>query len=390
VTGKPAPAALEVFYPMIDALRGPAALAVLLSHVVSWSWFHSFPIDGSLVVFRFGYVSVFLFFTISGFVITNSALALYERNPEAFARQFLRRRLLRLYPVYVVTIVAYLVVVPPAFGSRIILDLLAHLTFIHNWILKFAISINAPNWSMAPEMHFYVLMAFALPFIVRLRPLVIIVGSCLVAWSWRLTTYVVMPHSTNGEMAKLHFVSSQIPGTLDVLALGIALALVMRSATYQRLKQNRLFVKGVRIGALLGTYLVFQIFWLWPLIWENIWMVVFFRTAIAVAGALAIFAATTIAEGPVVKWTAPLRYLGTISLGIYLWHFPVMFFLSRKLDLGPEGLGSPAFITYVLIGTFAISALSWHYFEKPILKKFRASRDHSHAAAQALALHKTG
>ena len=59
----------------------------------------------------------------------------------------------------------------------------------------------------------------------------------------------------------------------------------------------------------------------------------------------------------------PIRYIGTISYGIYLYHNIVPFTVARIIGHPPTGL--PWEIAFALI-TFAVAALSWHLFESPI------------------------
>jgi peptidoglycan/LPS O-acetylase OafA/YrhL len=70
------------FFPGLDLLRGFAAISVVIYHVVElFDWQR---LSGDILVcrwFRVGWMGVDLFFVISGFVVTLSALKLFERNP---------------------------------------------------------------------------------------------------------------------------------------------------------------------------------------------------------------------------------------------------------------------------------------------------------------------
>jgi peptidoglycan/LPS O-acetylase OafA/YrhL len=75
---------------------------------------------------------------------------------------------------------------------------------------------------------------------------------------------------------------------------------------------------------------------------------------------------------PATAWlrTTPLRYLGKISYAAYLIHWPVanaLTLLTAKLHL--PSLDTGAFrLTLIYVFTFGVSALSWHYFEKPTMQ----------------------
>jgi peptidoglycan/LPS O-acetylase OafA/YrhL len=60
----------------------------------------------------------------------------------------------------------------------------------------------------------------------------------------------------------------------------------------------------------------------------------------------------------------PLRYLGEISYGIYLWHLPVLLTMVAVPWFKQERL-----LWLMLAGTLAIAAFSWHFFEKPFIRR---------------------
>ena len=72
----------------INLLRAFAAIAVVVYHVIETMNWSAFPINGPLLTFRIGWIGVDLFFVISGFVITRSALALYRQDGAEFWRRY--------------------------------------------------------------------------------------------------------------------------------------------------------------------------------------------------------------------------------------------------------------------------------------------------------------
>jgi peptidoglycan/LPS O-acetylase OafA/YrhL len=77
-------------FPLIDALRGIAALLVLIYHVIEISGWQSFPSSGIALLFRIGWIGVDLFFVISGFVIGRAAIAGMLSQPLAWKNLFLK------------------------------------------------------------------------------------------------------------------------------------------------------------------------------------------------------------------------------------------------------------------------------------------------------------
>jgi hypothetical protein len=57
-----------------------------------------------------------------------------------------------------------------------------------------------------------------------------------------------------------------------------------------------------------------------------------------------------------------LRYVGTISYGLYLWHWPVMLVLTHART----GVGGSRLLAIRVAATFALAALSWHHVELPV------------------------
>jgi len=169
----------------IDALRGIAALGVVVYHAVEQGK-HALP-DNLLqyplrlvqFISSFGYIGVFLFFVISGFCIhlqwARSRVA--GQEPDVRFGPFWKRRLRRLYPPYLIALACFLLLT--AWYARIdfthffFYDLGMHLLMLHNLDPKTCYTINGVFWTLAVEEQLY--LAYFLLLFLRVR------------WGWRVT-----------------------------------------------------------------------------------------------------------------------------------------------------------------------------------------------------------
>jgi peptidoglycan/LPS O-acetylase OafA/YrhL len=156
-----------------DILRGIAILSVVLYHAFGrlygfylpwngyWRDFHNSP-NPQLVFFypvSFGWAGVALFFVLSGFCIHTSFL----RSRRFTNAQFFWQRFWRIYPAYLLAMVAFacmgrLKLASPG-GLK---QLLSHVLLIHNFHPSSLHGINPSFWSIATEVQLYLLFPLLL------------------------------------------------------------------------------------------------------------------------------------------------------------------------------------------------------------------------------------
>lgn len=172
----------------IDALRGIAALGVVLYHAVHQaggavpSNLFQYPVRLIQFLSSFGYIGVFLFFVISGFCIhlqwaRARAAGSY---PEIKFGAFWKRRLRRLYPPYLIALAIYLVLTAVTAGINVthffVYDVVMHLLMLHNLDPQTCYSINGVFWTLAIEEQLY--LAYFLLLFLRMR------------WGWGRTLII--------------------------------------------------------------------------------------------------------------------------------------------------------------------------------------------------------
>ena len=174
----------------IDALRGIAAIGVVLYHSVPrpangtptslLSWPGYVVQYGSSV----GYIGVFLFFVISGFCIHLQWARARAAGQPAEIRfgAFWKRRIRRLYPPYLIALAFYLLL--PALINGVNLshflayDVVMHVLMLHNLDPRTCYSINGVFWTLAIEEQLY--LAYFLLLFLRTR------------WGWGRTIVVCL------------------------------------------------------------------------------------------------------------------------------------------------------------------------------------------------------
>ncbi len=156
-TQEPQPAARSstlAHVPELDGIRGIAALAVFCHHVLytsishpeQWNW----AVRAAYSMSRFGLWGVDLFFVLSGYLITSTLLL--DRGRSHYFWNFYWKRVLRIFPLYAVSLVCLAVFFP---GSRRY-ALLAAL-FVANFAQVFHVSSAGPYWTLAIEEQFYLI-----------------------------------------------------------------------------------------------------------------------------------------------------------------------------------------------------------------------------------------
>lgn len=158
------------YIPGLDALRGIACLSVLL--------FHSNFVTKTrspYVPFKGGALGVDLFFVLSGFLITTILLNQFAKDSTISFRNFYFKRILRLYPPILISVVVFLL--PLLFTDRLtaISNIVSLLTYTGDVFMVVQHFIHLPypllssqSWSLAVEEQFYITYPLLLFWVLRL------------------------------------------------------------------------------------------------------------------------------------------------------------------------------------------------------------------------------
>jgi peptidoglycan/LPS O-acetylase OafA/YrhL len=365
-----------------DPLRGLAVLGVLTLHVATGAVFvtgHLVGAGGALRpeeaftpvgewVLRALPVSVYLFFALSGFLITRPFVdAFVQGRPLPALAPYLRNRALRLFPAAWVL----LLFVCLRYGTRdaALGDLVSAFTLTESYAPHPLESLTGQMWSLKVELGFYLLVPLA----------------CLAIWrlarrgtarSRRRAMYAL---AALGSMVSLVFCALASDSVVAQRSLAWALIAFMSGlALAAALADRRPMWEGRRARLLAATVFIAGVV-------VALWAGHTGGTSAWVTNLLATLSVCGLLWGPVLletggggtwRWlTNPvLSWIGARSYAIYLWHVVVM---SEVYPLvrGIEGyrVALLALLPLVLVGSALVAELSWRLVESPALR-LRAGR----------------
>lgn len=362
------------YRPHLDGLRAVAVYLVVAFHAGAHRW------SG-------GFIGVDVFFVLSGYLVTQLLVRDVETEGRIRFATFYSRRFRRLLPAafaaLLVTGGVFAAVAPPTAAHDAVDAIRAAFVYVANWHFiaqeadYFAAGIqDSPVvhfWSLAIEEQFYVLWPIALAGLVaagrRIRrrwwgPVRLAVAAGAVASA---TAAVVIGA---GDVTRAYYGTDT---RAYQLLLGAFLALT-----------PALFDLPRRVRSLLRWAAPFALAGLVVLATSLVEVGPIGRGLLAAAlTALLLVAVENVPGGLVGRALSvePLTYLGKISYGTYLWHWPVIVIAATVADPGPFERGALA----TVVGT-GIASLSFHLLEQPIRRSPALDRVGAPVVATGLAV----
>jgi peptidoglycan/LPS O-acetylase OafA/YrhL len=356
--------------PALNGLRGLAVFGVVAYHLqLGWA-------SG-------GYLGVDLFFVLSGFLITSLLLEEWVGTSRIDLASFWARRAKRLLPALFLVLVAlalYLVL-NAAFGgpganglvdlSDLRGDALATLLYVGNWHAIFAhqsyfaqFSTPSPlqhTWSLAIEEQFYLVW-----------PPVLLLILHFARRSWRqvgLTVAVVATLASAGLMALLFHPSgdpTRVYYGTDTRLFDLMVGATVAFMAAARPQPNARLRRTLHLAAPLAA-VALGVFWVTSGTAGGLprnWMFEGGFLLCAVLAAVVVADARLIEPGAFSRLlaTPPLHFLGTISYGVYLWHWPIFVYVTGART----GLSTLPLDIVRVVATLVVSAASYYLVEAPL------------------------
>jgi peptidoglycan/LPS O-acetylase OafA/YrhL len=353
------------YMPGLDGLRAVAVLAVIAFHL-GFDWTPG------------GMLGVGIFFTLSGYLITDILLAQLAQRGRVDLPRFWLARARRLLPalfLMLAIVVAWVTVFGPAQPAQFREGVVSAVFYVNNWQQIFAdvsyfarFEAEGPLdhlWSLSVEEQFYIFWPFLLLLGVKLvhdRPLPSGVRPRLalltIAGAIASSILMAVLYEPSFDPSRLYFGTDTRAGGL---LFGCALAMVWPSRKLNRRispqARNTLDALGL-LGLLIIALMIWQVGELSPFLYRGGFVILSLATVM-------VLMPLTHPACRLGGWLGvlPLRWVGVRSYGIYLWQTPVIVLTS------PQGVRHEDDLLRALLqaaAILAIAALSWRFVEEPI------------------------
>jgi peptidoglycan/LPS O-acetylase OafA/YrhL len=376
----------RLFQPGLTGIRALAALWVVAFHLNAIVGPKIMHVDLGFAkvlvtpLLTVGWAGVDLFFVLSGFLLTTHLLESAQRKPwPQILPAYFWARCRRVFPAYWAQMAILLLIaviathqLPDWLGS-----IPAHAVMVHNLTEDWSGAINPVYWTLPMEFAFYL----ALPTLARIlaeaerKPgrrrwtTLAVMLAALIALTWSYRYLIFRLFGASGEPTMVWAIS-QLPGTIDQFAMGVAAAAILRwwhppfSASRRQWVSTLLVIAGLAGVVAMAYFIHYRAF----VFWKGHWSLYVWHTA--TSGFFALLVLGIALSGPLARFLFENRltlFLGTISYSIYLWHFPIVRWTSQSVDMSRMDVGT--FALLVLPAVLAASAASYYLVERRFMSR---------------------
>ena len=391
--------------PLIDSLRAAAALLIFA--------YHALFVTGHLSNSNYGWylnVGVPLFYGISGLLLFRPfAAAIVRGTPTPSISDYARHRVFRIIPAYWLALPLVAILLGRTAQVFSLEGIFRYFGLTQAYSLDTFVGGIGQAWTLTVEVAFYVFLPFwawvcakaassaATPKARAQLLLLLISGVAILSLAWKVGTVIHFGNDIESALIPL----TALPAAMDQFAVGMAVAVlvVMRGEG----AESRMLAVFTRLPAL-GLALAAGAYWLIGEAfgvgvlrsgpfggWGTQAIIEHEGKAIVAAGLLLAGVAAMPGRGlvgTVLGWR-PLRWVGEVSYGVYLWHLALLTVLAGNahwalghhgLLADPGGVGITSTwpvvtfaVGFAFVATLVVGWISWRWIERPfILRSHRA------------------
>jgi len=322
------------FNPALHGIRAIAAIMVFLFH-----WNGTFPALGlrlqnihwlntewDLFLFiRLGWIGVDWFFVLSGYL-----LAAHLWNQEITIKStiyFWKKRAARIYP----GVWAHLIILMTTVYSIKLITEIDWFQLIANmalWVQPMPYGVKRINdvfWTLPLEFAFYLMLPILVVLQRKTHIFWIITGGLAITLIWKFG--LIWLNQNGYGFISMRYLRASLPGVFFVFISGFAINYLTQIKKIDLPTKNRLLI----------LFLLFAIYYLWMALLierrgtvpRTDWLLTIWEPIAAIIIALIIFILLKPLKGFNWLGSKPMVFLGNISFGIYLWHFPIFRLMPR-------------------------------------------------------------
>lgn len=345
------------YVPGLDGLRAVAVLCVIAYHInIPWA--------------KGGMLGVGVFFTLSGYLITDLLLDHYRRRGDLGLGQFWLRRARRLLPALFLMLIVVSVWVALFDTSQldsVRRQVISAALYFANWstiaahasyFARFSQPLPLDHlWSLSIEEQFYLVWPWLLALALWISPSR--VWLTFLALAGAAASAVVMGHLYHPGYDPTRVYEGTDTRAFELL-IGCALAAVRPTRFPRGSREPIGRVLLLDLFGVAGLVTIFVLVWRTTPFSSFLYPVGFLLLSVATVAVIAAVVHSASALGALMG-SRPLRWIGVRSYGIYLWQWPIVVLWGQSSTHVQWGRAA-----LQLAATLVVASLSWRYLEEPI------------------------
>ncbi|MBF7072155.1 acyltransferase family protein [Glaciecola sp. MH2013] len=365
----------------LDGLRAIAAFAVFMVHFQQFSGVGgSFgPIDFERWMIN-GNTGVGLFFILSGFLLSMPFWQAFKDEKRPSIKAYFINRAARIIPLYYACLFGLLALKGFSGPDAGVNNIFSHLLFLHNLKDYQVMSLNPPFWTLAVEFQFYLLLPFIFLILLKLKrgiavillslaiPLIYIAYRAFMQKmalhsEWPIIVPLIWPLGIDIQSAEGQSLTYSLFAHLPHFLLGV-LSANFFTKSKSKLAELSFWGSCLFVFLILATSADDDFQW-------DFGRYNFPFIPILLAIMVLSVAKTRLASAILETWI--LRWMGLLSYGIYLFHYPIQKAVKQVIELAGADVQNQSMLFFLLslILTLVVSYAAYKLIERPVIAHFK-------------------